>query len=88
MNYSCPLHTGPVFQPWLSWITFAIPTVGDLQLRIFALGPLELTSGQEGPPIGGTEGLLRGAWAVQAAVSVFVLIDSQELGEEKEARDI
>jgi hypothetical protein len=68
-------------------LTFAIPTVSDLQLWIFALGPLELTSGQEGPPVRGTEWLLRGAWAVQAAVSVFVLIDSQELGEEKETRE-
>lgn len=62
--------------------------MGDLQLRIFALGPLKLTSRQEGPPVGGTEGLLGGAGAVQAAVSVFVLVNSQELGGEKEAREI
>lgn len=62
--------------------------MGNLQLRIFALGPLKLTPRQEGPPVGGTEGLLGGAGAVQAAISVFVLVNSQELGGEKEAREI
>lgn len=83
-----PSPHSTLFQPGPSLLTFAVPTVGNLQLRVFALGPLELTSGQEGPPIRGAQRLLGGARAVQAAVSVFVLINSQELGGEREMREI
>lgn len=68
------------------WLTFAVAPVRNLQLRVFALGTLELATGQEGPPIGRTDRLLGGAPAVQAAVLVFILIDSQKLQEEKRSR--
>lgn len=68
-------------------LTFAAAAVRDLQLRVFALGTLELAAGQEGPPVGRTQGLLRGRPAVQAAVFVLILIDSQKLGGEEKREE-
>lgn len=60
-------------------LTFAAAAVRDLQLRVLALGTLELAAGQEGPSVRRTERLLGGPPAVQAAVFVLILIDSQKL---------
>lgn len=60
-------------------LTFAVAAVRDLQLRVLALRTLELAAGQEGPSVGRAERLLGGRRAVQAAVFVLILIDSQKL---------
>lgn len=67
-------------------LTSAVPAVRDPQLRVLALGTLELTTGQKGPSVRRTERLLGGPPAVQAAVFVLVLIDSQKLQEGKKKR--
>lgn len=67
-------------------LTSAVPAVRDPQLRVLALGTLELTTGQEGPSVRCTERLLGGPPAVQAAVFVLVLIDSQKLQEGKKKK--
>ena len=82
-----PSDTGPGGWVPAHRLTAAVPSVRNFQLGVFALGTLELAAGQEGPSVGRAERSLRGAPAVQAAVFVFILIDSQELREKGKKPD-
>lgn len=61
-------------------LTSAVPSISNFQLRVSAFGALKLAARQEGPAVRRAEGLLRGAPTIQAAVLVFILINSQKLG--------